>query len=276
MDKSAVDAINEGATTEMVNKAINQSLMNGHAHVAMPDNFNVVDLEHVQSFRRRMRGTMITASIPDFANYIGDNGEDGACVFVNQESMSAKAVLNLGTPEHPGHADNTAVLNPIRTAAYAKLRDMAKGQGLTQKAVAEWLEDWGNNIVCFDEDGETVASGYAIAAIRQITIESASKLESTVESLSESKSAFESVKATSKTQIPATIRFNCEPYPDFHYRAFVLRLGIRTGERNPMITLNLINAEKHEEEIALELAAKVTSAIGESAKVLLGTYSRSN
>jgi len=241
--------------------------------VMLPSNFQQHDLEAFMPLRRRARGTMETNVISDFAAYVKDHKHDGATVFVDSSEMKAVAVLNLGTPEKPGHADDKSVLGLDRTAAYNALRNIATGQATRQAQVAEFLEDWSDAITCSNEHG-AIDPRHAIAAVRKLTIESMRKLEASEQQLSASKSTFESVLATSADPIPTTITFSCEPYKGLAQRAFSMRLGIVTTGDKPSITLRIIKLEQHAEDMARELAELVKSAIAGDVPVLIGEYAK--
>lgn len=245
--------------------------------VALPTDYSIHDLEKFLPERRRARGSMATYSIASFQAYTSANLLPGCTVFVDQAAMAATAVLNLGTPDAPGHADDTAVLTLQRTAAYKSLLGIANGGGYSQAQVAEFLEDWPDFIKCFNDAGE-ITPPKAIAAIRKLTIESMRKQESSEQQLSASRSAFESVQATSADPLPTTIYFTCEPYLELPTRTFVLRLAIKTGETKPAISLRIVKAEKHAEEMAIELSYLINVAFGsnEQIPVLQGKYSRFN
>lgn len=273
-DKEAIDAINEGTGIYQASNAVNAAFKD-KALVALPDRFTTHDLENYLPNRRRARGVMVTANLQDFAAYTKAHAEPGASVFVDAERMQAVAVLNLGTPDAPGHADNKAKLELKRTAAFNALlaHANANGRGMTQATVAEFLEDWPEQIQCFNETG-SITVPKAIAAIRKLSIESMRKIESSEQSLSASKSAFESVQATSADPIPTTIYFQCVPYKDLAERLFVLRLGVLTGSDKPSVTLRIVKAELHNEQMAQELADLSRYALAGSCPVLLGDYSK--
>lgn len=267
------DAITELTKAEAITAAAAALTNQVDTLVALPEDFKLHDLESYLVNRRRVRGSMSTSTVKDFAAYASAYKQDGATVFVDVDQMTATAVLNLGTPSEPGHADNKAVLQPKKSAAYRALVSIATGQGLKQTQAAEFLEDWPEHIECFNDAGK-VSPPQAIAAIRKLTIESMRKLESSEQNLSASKSAFESVQATSSDPIPTLIYFKCVPYQDLSERLFVMRLGVLTGNPTPMITLRITKQEMLAEEMACELAALVTVAIGESMPVILGQYAR--
>ena len=266
IDKDAIKALQKadqilaagGSMLTALNPGNHDKGTNGLS--ALPDDFKLHDLEAKLPNRRRARGNMETMGINSFAYYIHQHAENGAAIFVDPIRMQATAVLNLGTPTQPGHADNLATLNANKTAAFKSLLAITSGQA-KQADVAEWLEDWATQIICFDKN-EEMPTIKAVQTIRNLTIETARKLQSTVEQLSSSHSSFESVKASSTAgAVPDIIYFTCEPYAGLRERQFVLRLSVTTGESKPMLTLRVIKMESHTEEMAQELADKVALII---------------
>lgn len=272
-DKEAIDTLQQGAAIKQASDAI--LAVTDAGMVALPGDFKTHDLENIMAFRRRARGVMSTHALADFADYTQKHAEDGATVFVDADEMSATSVLNLGTSEDPGHTDNRAKVQLRKTAAYAAMKSHANGAGLPQAKVAEFLEDWAEHIKCFNDAGN-ITPPKAIAAIRKLTIESMRKIETSEQSLSASKSAFESIQATSADPIPTIIYFDCEPYFGLQSRQFTLRLGVQTGGDKPAITLRIVKQELHDEEMANEFAGLARAALGESLPVLIGKYAASN
>jgi uncharacterized protein YfdQ (DUF2303 family) len=273
-DKEAITALQEGESIRQANDAIAASSLSRDL-VSLPSDYTVHDLEPFLPLRRRARGTMETSVLESFVDYTKEHREAGATVFVHPDSFSATAVLNLGTPDNPGHADNRAKLTLRRLAAYSALRNIANGSGHKQSVIAEFLEDWPDLITCFNDDGG-ITGPKAIAAIRKVTIESLRKLESNEQQLSASKSTFENIQATSTDPLPTMIYFSCAPYLGIEQRTFVLRLGILTGNDKPTISLRIIKLEEHEEEMARELSLKISALFGSDMPIVLGAYSKSN
>lgn len=268
-DKDAIEALQHGAGIKQGNEAVTRITDSGA--VALPNHFQLHDLEPYMMFRRRQRGHMATNSVASFAEYCKAHAEDGARVFIDSESMTAKAVLNLGNTDGPGHADNTASVTLTKTAAFEALLTHANGRGMTQTQMAEFLEDWPDLIECY-KDSANVTNKQAIAAIRKLTVESMRKLENEEQALAASKTTFEAVKATSSDPIPTHIYFKCVPYAGLPERTFVLRFGVLTS--GPTTVLRIVKREEHEEEMAEEFAQRVTDAIGDSIPVTIGKYSR--
>jgi uncharacterized protein YfdQ (DUF2303 family) len=265
IDKETLQALQEGHSIDAANDRVPARYV-----AAMPSDYKLHDVEKWMSNRRRAIGSMKTSAVDDFAAYVDQHAETGATVFVNAEAMRAIAVLNLGAPETPGHADNTAEFAPKATAAFMAMNQIANGQPRSQQEVAEFMEDWPSLVSCYNEEGN-IANPKAIAAVRKVSIESMRKMESQEKQLSASRSAFESVQATSTEPLPTLIYFETVPYHGLQSRLFVMRLGVRTGGEKPAITLRIQNMEQHNEEMAKELTEIVASEIKEI-PVLIGTY----
>lgn len=244
-----------------------------HGLTALPNDFQLHDLERHLETRRRARGTFATPFVKSFCDYTKRHAEAGATVFVDPGTLGAKAILNMGTPEAPGHTDNHAALTLVKTTPYLALSQIANGAGQSQRSVAEFLEDWQHLIQCFAETAE-VKAHQAIAAVRRITIESMRKLESEEQSLSATRSALESVTASSKEPIPTVIYFRCKPYAELAERLFVLRLGILTGDKAPTISLRIVKHEEHAEAMCEELAGAIAASLTTDTPlpVVIGTY----
>lgn len=275
-DRQAIQALQEGEAITSAFHSVQHALCTitdgmNTGITALPDHFKVHDLERHMPTRRRLRGEMMTSDMASFAAYVASNVEAGAAVLVNQDRMQAVAVLNLGTPEKPGHADNRAAFTANRTAAFAALMAMANGLGRKQSDVAEWMEDWAGHIACFNDAGE-IPPGKAVAAIRKVTIDTLRRIESEEQQLSAATSAFQSVTASSKEPLPTTMYFKCEPYNGFAERLFVLRLSVFTTNEKPAIGLRIVKLKQHTEDMANELADQVRAAIGATTPVMLGAY----
>lgn len=242
--------------------------------VALPETFKLHDLEPYLEYRRRSRGNFSTPFVASFARYLINHADmNNTTVFVDPQKLGAVAVLNLGTTEAPGHADNTATLDLQLTAPYRALLAISRGH-VSQRQLAEWVEDWGPHIQCFDEHGD-LGNHLAVSAIRRISIESMRKQESEQQALSETRSALESVKATSKDPLPTRIRFTCQPAPELSMRGFEARVSISTSGADPMLQLHLIRAEEHAEQMSEELLDRIKSELAEQAlPIVIGTYQR--
>lgn len=107
LDATAINQIHALISAQGVNEIISKI---GADAVALPENFRIHDLEKFNLNRFRFRGALSTASIDDFTRYSKDLADEGTRCFIDADNMRAVSVLNLGTIDEPGHADNTATL----------------------------------------------------------------------------------------------------------------------------------------------------------------------
>lgn len=264
-------------TIDQANAAIFYAIGNSRGIsplVALPDDFSRHDVENYLPARIRARGTFTAPYMNDFVAYAAQHKEDGASVFVDADNITATAVLNLGTPTTPGHADQLAKLAPKRTAAYEALRNITRSPQ-PQREMAEFLEDWMPYWSALHE-GNPLSQGQAVLAIRNLTVEAAIKADHKEESLSASRSTFESVKASSEHTLPGVIVFKCQPYPDLQAREFVLRLSVLTNDKTPRFQLRITALEEHIEQMATEFAVQIREAAEGQIPVLIGAYQKAN
>lgn len=273
LTNEAIEALQKSSGIEAARISVLEALNCNRPNIALPDNFKLHDIENRLPKRIRPRGVFKTTQVESFASYVLKHGDENATVFVDGDELSAVGVLNLGSKDYPGHADNLARLQPVPTAGLLALEKHTETK-LSQKTAAEFLEDWRDHINAFSGINELKLS-QVIAAVRKITIESARRDESTVENLGAARSAFESVQASSIESLPELLYFRVTPYDGFDERTYVMRFGVLTGDKDPVILLRILRKETHKEQLASELTDKVKIAIADAVPVLLGVYNKS-
>lgn len=150
-----------------------------------------------------------------------------------------------------------------KTAAFKALLNI-NGDHLSQKAAANFVEDWADNIIVYSKHGDEMTLNQAVKQLREITIEQVSNLDSKVDDFGESMSEFERIEAKNQELIPATIDFTCSPYHGLDERGFTVRVAILTGGQKPEISLRIIKLEAQEEDMAEEFK-----------EILVDTFSKS-
>jgi uncharacterized protein YfdQ (DUF2303 family) len=231
----------------------------------------VVSLEPFAAERSRFRGTMSTPSFDDFVGYVKDVSATVGMVptFVDVDAMAATSFFNLGDHEDPGHADWRAKLNLKPTAAFSALCDI-DGKKLSQKALAEWLEDW-NDFVSAEYEGGDGDLKRAITAIRKLTIDTRGSTTHGVTSTSTQRSALEEIEAKADN-LPVGFSWVCEPYLGLKSRIFRVALSVLTGGAEPMLVLRWIRREAVIEDIAKEFKTTLQDRLDTSAEVVVGTF----
>lgn len=239
---------------------------------ALPADVKIHNLEQFQALRSRFRGTLNTNSLRDFADYtITRNGAE-AQGFVNQDDMSCKVFFNLGDEITPGHADDVAILKLKPTAAYKALQEVA-GRKLSQRDLAEWIEDWHLNLQATQEGGKSMSISAAVASVRNITIKASASSTNSEHNFGASRSALDSIEAASAESRIEALHFSLIPYEGLAVRVFTLKLSILTGDDKPTLKLRWAGEEQQVEEIAQEFKATLAKEVSGAASLTLGTFS---
>ena len=245
LDATAINQIHALISAQGVNEIISKI---GADAVALPENFRIHDLEKFNLNRFRFRGALSTASIDDFTRYSKDLADEGTRCFIDADNMRAVSVLNLGTIDESGHADNS------------------------QKSLAEWIEDWADYLVGFDANGDAIQATKAAAAVRKITIEANQTADFEDNDFSGKRSLMESVEAKTKDIMPVAFEFKCVPFEGLKERPFKLRLSIITGDR-PVLVLRIIQLEAVQEEMANEFRDLLVEKFKDSkVETFIGTF----
>jgi uncharacterized protein YfdQ (DUF2303 family) len=245
--------------------------------MALPDDYQLRDLEPFNEGRRRFRGVMQTQSLADFTDYakrrIAEDGAATPAIFIDSENMRARAFFNIGTTMAPGHCDDSADLSLKATAALCAMRDVVRDR-MSQKTLAEWLEDWGAHVMPVQAEGEEyITLAQAIAAIRRITVSAQTASESTVSNFRSSSAKLDSVDVTSRDRLPVAFDFVCVPFPGLPSRIFRLRLSVITGNDKPALALKVIRREEHDEAMAQDFKAAIAAELNtHSVALTVGTF----
>ena len=237
--------------------------------IALPDDMKIHNLERFAEHRARFRGEMVTSSIADFSSYVLNHGGQAVAAFVDQDRMACRAFFNLGTQADPGHGDDTALLALKPTAAYAALLSIA-GEPLTQRELAEWMEDWAHCLTAY-ENGAEMSVPAASAAVRNITIKAASERTHSEHNFGAARSAMDEIEAKSQDRLPTELVFITLPYEGLERQSITLRVSVITGEK-PSLKLRWVREEAQREEIAQDFKRVIQQEIDGGATVTLGTF----
>lgn len=268
-DKETLQLIIANAVAASAQPSTNTPVM------VLPADVRVHNIEGYQALRARFRGELQTNSLADFANYVTNRNGKAAKGFINQDAMSCEVFFNLGDEAEPGHADDTATLMLKPTAAYTALRQLA-GQKLSQKELAEWMEDWRANLTAADANDNTLSIVQAIAAVRNITIKASAERTTVQGNFSANSSAMDAIEAASQDTLPAKLHFNIVPFEGLGQRVFTLALSVLTGEDKPVLKPRWVGEELQREEIAKEFKTVLAKEVGGSATLLLGSFNAGN
>jgi len=167
LDRSALELIQETILTAE-NKADSRSEF---AISTISKNMQIVSLEKYQEFRNRFRAEFETETLADYIAYVKENS--GSHSYINAGVMRAVTVFDIGDEDEAGHCEHKAKLAMVKTPEYSAVLGV-NGERISQRVLAEFIEDWMPNISVVDADGEDMENKVAINAIRRITIENLS------------------------------------------------------------------------------------------------------
>lgn len=271
MTKEAIQHLEKTALLAGVNASLAEVKAQSPL-IALPEGVKLSDLEGHMEHRTSYRFNFSTKSIKDFGEYCKEFDKEGAKCFVNSDRMYAETIFDLGTEDKPLHQRHNSKLQLDKTAAFKAIL-CVNGDHMSQKAAANFVEDWADNIKVVNSDGEPMTNSQAAKQLREITIEQVSNRDSKVGDFGESMSEFEKIEAKNQDKIPATIEFTCQPYHGLANRAFTVRVSILTGGQKPEICFRIIKLEAQEEDMAEEFKeilaemfkdSKLKTFIGES------------
>ena len=160
------------------------------------------------------------------------------------------------------------------TAAFAALLKV-DGQKLSQKELADWLEDWNefNSPEYPLVDGSAPATlARAVTAVRKLTINSKASATSAVTNTSSARSVMEEIEAKSENDLPEGFSFVCVPYLGLQQRRLRLVLSVLTGEDKPRLVMRWQQREAVIESIAQEFKDVLTTRLGAKAALTVGKF----
>lgn len=236
----------------------------------VPNGVSIKSLECFQPLRNRFRGSFVTSVLSEFAAYVRANPQGVGFIDDFDNSLEAKVFFNLGDAADPGHADWTASLNVKPTAAWAALTAI-DGKRLSQRELAEWIEDWSDNMAALTSAEAAMHLSMAVAAIRNITISAKTEVGHSEKDFGAARTALEDIEAKSASGLPKFFVFEAQPALGFRCRTARLRVAVITGEK-PALTLRIVGKEALLEDIRREFRELVLREIGDAAVMTIGSF----
>ena len=255
--------------------------------LVLPDSMTPHDIQQYLPTARRRTGTFEAATLASFASYVMDKANVPETeVYVNTEDACARAILDatVGNGE-PGHMQHTAELQLTFTAPMKALHCAAAGK-ISQRDLAEFLETWRGDWSAYigypyDDPRDEVAGeldeelddGRAIAAIRAVTMESAGRIEQEDRALSASRSAFESVSASSKYVLPSFLQFRVAPFAGFLVHTYDVRIRVLLDGDKIVFKLQMSDYDRVQDVVSREFEQKIRDLLP-SVSIYFGSYNR--
>lgn len=224
---------------------------------AVPPGYTLESLEAFRPIADHFKETYQTSDIESFAEYCTEYMVDR--VFIKAESMSADVVFDSGTPEVPLHRRHKAKLVLKRTPLYNAVTLMDARREISQRDLADWMQDWRNEIMPVGDNGDAIEIKRAIQAIRNFSVQATKKSDHVEENLKASRSAFASIEATNNSNLPDIIVAKGEPYLGLPAIDMTLRVKYLLDDP-PQFRLTLVRPDVLEQEIAKSFVDKLQQA----------------
>lgn len=276
-DQSAIQQLTKAEASQVLNTAVAAAL-ESQGIAVLPDDFKTKDLEAYLPERRRARNAFSTGYVADFVKCVNSHKEAGCTIYVNADAMSATAVLNQGSPDHPGHCDNKATVKLQKLALFNDILKLCDGGAISQRTFAQWIEERKEAVKALDTEHAELLLTNVVTGIRSVTIESTKSSSNSVQALSAERSEMESVMAKvkdDKDKLPTYLKFNTKPYKELAEREFFVQVNLITSSRETTFSFSLWGVEQHFEEMAEQFAALTSEAFTEEGAppVLIGSLS---
>jgi uncharacterized protein YfdQ (DUF2303 family) len=272
MDKSAIQQIQESANAHLFIKQLDDKAV--YPVAALPESFQLMELEKYQPYRNAFRGKFTTQFIEQFIEYHKVNKASEPQCFIDSDSMTAITIFDLKVGEKAGHCNHKAALSLKKTSAFKALLEV-DGKKMSQKTLSEWVEDHASELEIYSTTGDKIEIATASAAIRNMKVEAKAGRESSVDDFSHHQSEYESIAVRTKDEypMPASFKYTCVPYYGLEDRTFEMRMSMIGNE---VLILRIRKIEEHEEQMSDEFLKKLMRYFDEEhieIKSFIGSFS---
>lgn len=256
------------AAIESVDPSLNVVYLDG--------NVNIHDLEKFQSKKRRMKGQFATTSLLALAQFAQStiasslNNENPSCFIGN--NGNAKLIFNYGDMENPLHQDLGASIQLNTTPVFDAISRL-KDSRLSQRELAEFIEDFNDYVTALDASGDEINLNVAVGAIRNMTIESNKSVNQESTDFKDTSSAFASVEAKFKDATPAYLKFDIPAFNEIENRIFILRISVMTSDDKIKLGLRCPKWDEVIESINIEFQEKLATDLAPlGVKTFIGSW----
>lgn len=267
MDKTAIQEINSQCALNQAN-----NILEAEKLIALPDKATMIDLSKYTPEKRWFSGRFNTSSVVAFCEYVNDLADDKTQLFISMEEMHARAIFNIVLSDgHPGRCDNNAILAMIPTPEMIAINKLCDGSLMTQRDLAEWMEEWVNIIMPFDTKHDMTEPKTAISAIRSMTVESSRKTDLDIGDMNQKQSTLDQIEAKGKSLTVAGFDVSINCYDDLPINNITVIFSVLTTGNAVKFKARMLRGEKLKEKSRLDLRAALIERIKNNT-IYLGTF----
>lgn len=255
MDKTAIQEISRLAVASFDGAAP----LNDGSAIVIPDNYKIQNLERFEATPKAFKGTFSTTVLDEFISYVNKNGNENSNLFIDQQEMTAEAILDQGDSTNPLWGRHRATLKLLKTPAYIALLKL-QNQALTQQDFIDFAEDWRDNISFFSNmmvEGHEVIGTPSLPAVikilRKLKISANHISEQNINNHSSSHSALEAIEINSdQNELPEGFIFDIMPYEGFKKINFYCQLRAVSDDKTVKLKYRIGQLNTIAETIANE------------------------
>lgn len=243
----------------------------------IPSDMTLKDMEPYLPRPRRFRGQFKTRYLAEFVRYTDDQciNTEPPSLFIDPEALSALALFDLGSRNEPGHAEHSALLSLQSSIYYDAVERLCNQVRLSQRELAEWMEEWAPDLNALDGEGNEIPIGRAINAVRKITVSAAKELARSTQSLRETRSTMEDIVVRGESDsLPSSLHFFAEPFWGMSERRLSMRINPIVKEDEVLLAVKWVGLEKLTEAVALELQGSLRESLSSMDRVYIGKFIR--
>jgi uncharacterized protein YfdQ (DUF2303 family) len=289
MDNIDLDKITDLATAAVANIVLTEQKTPA---IALPKTYQIHNLEILKEAPQRHRGEFRCKRINPFLEYCRKHASATTRVFVNPDTMTAKAIFDLIRPnpltpdpetdlrdlkaiDRPDWGTHTAICAVATTPSFMALLRM-DGTNQTQADFIDWCENWAGHIVFFGNDNKEIVFGGGLQALRVLTVKNVNARGAMHEDLHTVKTTFEEIEVSSDrtgANLPTRFSFHGLPYSGFEAAVIDCRIRIGILKESVSINYRTIGLENDIEHFTQEFMEKLSnSGALAKAQVFIGTY----
>lgn len=257
--------------SEEITKHLNELVnIEGRAVIALPEGFELEELERFDARRRFPRGNYNTFDFGDFMDYAAEKEKDfrDAVMFINPRDMDATIIFDYEGGR--GHAKNRAYWDAQPTVLFSALKDIC-GRPVSQSELIDFLEYWADEVTAVDRDGKDMSIGDAVRCLSSLTVEKAKTIKQTRADWEYEQSASEKAALAKDTQMVGSLVIHDPLYVGLeNVDTITAKLALVVHEDKFTLKLRLIGEEALRDHKIDEMMNRAQTGL--DMPVYAGTY----
>lgn len=253
MDKTAIQEIAKLAIAAESNALL------GHEAIVIPEGFKLQSLELFKAIPNHFRAKYTTNVLDEFIEYLSFFANETTAVFINPETLAAKAIIDMGDKSKPLWGRHLANIQLLKKPAYSALLKSAN-MLLLQQEFIDFIEDWRGNINFYADNEERASLSFSavLKTLRHLKISANSNSEQNIGNFSASRSALESIEIKAGGDLlPDGFLFEVIPYEGFAPVILSCQLRAVSDDKNVKLKFRIEQLDIIQNILAVQFQEKL-------------------